>query len=279
VRCTCAHLSRSGVEARPCYPARVGWTLARGLDAAWAYCVSGPLIFPAWEDLGKTKGHLVCGLVERGFVEQSPRHFVSQATQEPFINAIFDREPLKQLVWGRVALLGEAAHPTTPHGLRRSATGSSLRPARQGICPCLSKARTLNHRGPEVSQHIEEVVGSVLHWGLCGKLAMRMNKIRGCSTCLGMERRTAVPHVLFWEGVCIVDSVDAESCESEFDCFDDVGIFLLGLLAVQHKHGNSRCRAAWRVRCWLPRRHRTGSLGIPVCSHPSHYQAGHLSFR
>lgn len=41
-----------------------------------------------------------------------------QATANPFINAIFDREPLKQFVWGRVVLVGEAAHPTTPHGLR-----------------------------------------------------------------------------------------------------------------------------------------------------------------
>lgn len=45
-----------------------------------------------------------------------------QATKSPFINAIFDREPLDQFVWGRVALLGEAAHPTTPHGLRRCPT-------------------------------------------------------------------------------------------------------------------------------------------------------------
>lgn len=44
---------------------------------------------------------------------------VVQATESPFINAIFDKEPLDQFVWGRVALLGEAAHPTTPHGLRR----------------------------------------------------------------------------------------------------------------------------------------------------------------
>ncbi len=44
---------------------------------------------------------------------------IVQATESPFINAIFDREPLDQFVWGRVALLGEAAHPTTPHGLRR----------------------------------------------------------------------------------------------------------------------------------------------------------------
>ncbi|XP_024403064.1 uncharacterized protein [Physcomitrium patens] len=41
-----------------------------------------------------------------------------QSTASPFINAIFDREPLGQFVWGRVVLVGEAAHPTTPHGLR-----------------------------------------------------------------------------------------------------------------------------------------------------------------
>ncbi|KAK9828478.1 hypothetical protein WJX72_000211 [[Myrmecia] bisecta] len=39
-------------------------------------------------------------------------------TSAPFVNAIFDREPLSQFVWGRAVLVGEAAHPTTPHGLR-----------------------------------------------------------------------------------------------------------------------------------------------------------------
>ena len=41
-----------------------------------------------------------------------------QATPTPFINAIFDREPLQHLVQGRTVLVGEAAHPTTPHALR-----------------------------------------------------------------------------------------------------------------------------------------------------------------
>ncbi|KAI5065163.1 hypothetical protein GOP47_0019858 [Adiantum capillus-veneris] len=41
-----------------------------------------------------------------------------QGTPAPFLNAIFDREPLKQLVWGRIVLVGEAAHPTSPHVLR-----------------------------------------------------------------------------------------------------------------------------------------------------------------
>ncbi|KAL2631628.1 hypothetical protein R1flu_016314 [Riccia fluitans] len=41
-----------------------------------------------------------------------------KATPQPFINAIYDRNPLKKLVFKRVVLVGEAAHPTTPHGLR-----------------------------------------------------------------------------------------------------------------------------------------------------------------
>ena len=42
----------------------------------------------------------------------------AQATPTPFINAIFDREPLQHLMQGRTVLVGEAAHPTTPHALR-----------------------------------------------------------------------------------------------------------------------------------------------------------------
>jgi 2-polyprenyl-6-methoxyphenol hydroxylase-like FAD-dependent oxidoreductase len=44
--------------------------------------------------------------------------WLKQATKDPFINAIFDREPLPRWVFGRVVLVGEAAHPTTPHALR-----------------------------------------------------------------------------------------------------------------------------------------------------------------
>ncbi|KAL3689483.1 hypothetical protein R1sor_015792 [Riccia sorocarpa] len=41
-----------------------------------------------------------------------------RVTPDPFINAIYDKNPLKQLVFSRVVLVGDAAHPTTPHGLR-----------------------------------------------------------------------------------------------------------------------------------------------------------------
>lgn len=44
-----------------------------------------------------------------------------QTTEKPFISIIFDREPLQQIVWDRVALVGESAHPVTPHAGRRCA--------------------------------------------------------------------------------------------------------------------------------------------------------------
>ncbi|KAL5783176.1 hypothetical protein ACOSP7_008205 [Xanthoceras sorbifolium] len=43
---------------------------------------------------------------------------VIKETKEPFINAIYDSDPLKQIFWSNVVLIGDAAHPTTPHGLR-----------------------------------------------------------------------------------------------------------------------------------------------------------------
>ena len=38
------------------------------------------------------------------------------------MNVIYDKDPISQWVFGRVALMGEAAHPTTPHGSRRWAS-------------------------------------------------------------------------------------------------------------------------------------------------------------
>ncbi|KAJ4733853.1 6-hydroxynicotinate 3-monooxygenase [Rhynchospora pubera] len=42
-----------------------------------------------------------------------------QETTDPFINIIYDSDPLPRLQWeGKIVLIGDAAHPTTPHGLR-----------------------------------------------------------------------------------------------------------------------------------------------------------------
>lgn len=43
---------------------------------------------------------------------------VMELTAKPVITAIYDKDPLKQLVWKKVVLVGEAAHPTSGHASR-----------------------------------------------------------------------------------------------------------------------------------------------------------------
>ncbi|KAK6119477.1 hypothetical protein DH2020_046781 [Rehmannia glutinosa] len=54
-------------------------------------------------------------------------------TKEPFLNAIYDCEPLDQLYWDKVVLIGDAAHPISPHGAR-STNMSILDAAVVGKC-------------------------------------------------------------------------------------------------------------------------------------------------
>ncbi|GMH07007.1 hypothetical protein Nepgr_008847 [Nepenthes gracilis] len=54
-------------------------------------------------------------------------------TKEPFLNVIYDSDPLEQIFWGNVVLVGDAAHPTTPHCLR-STNMSVLDAAVLGKC-------------------------------------------------------------------------------------------------------------------------------------------------
>ncbi|EYU21936.1 hypothetical protein ABFS82_01G029100 [Erythranthe guttata] len=50
---------------------------------------------------------------------------VMRETKDPFLNAIYDSEPLEQLYWNNnVVLIGDAAHPITPHSAR--ATNMSI---------------------------------------------------------------------------------------------------------------------------------------------------------
>lgn len=62
-------------------------------------------------------------------------------TASPFVNVIYDAEPLPRLSWagGRVVLVGDAAHPTTPHGLR--STNMSVTDAR-ALGRCLARWAT-----------------------------------------------------------------------------------------------------------------------------------------
>jgi len=43
---------------------------------------------------------------------------VIKETREPFLNFIYDSDPLEKMFWERVVLVGDAAHPTTPHCVR-----------------------------------------------------------------------------------------------------------------------------------------------------------------
>ena len=52
-----------------------------------------------------------------------------QATEAPFINVIYDKDPLQQWVWGHTVLVGEAAHCTTPHASRSTNMSVQVIPA------------------------------------------------------------------------------------------------------------------------------------------------------
>lgn len=58
---------------------------------------------------------------------------VMRETKEPFLNAIYDSEPLGQFYWDNIVLIGDAAHPVSPHGAR-STNMSVLDAAVLGKC-------------------------------------------------------------------------------------------------------------------------------------------------
>ncbi|XP_006367723.1 6-hydroxynicotinate 3-monooxygenase isoform X2 [Solanum tuberosum] len=58
---------------------------------------------------------------------------VIKEIKEPFLNVIYDCDPLEQIFWDKVVLIGDAAHPTTPHGVR-STNMSILDAAVLGKC-------------------------------------------------------------------------------------------------------------------------------------------------
>lgn len=76
-------------------------------------------------------------------------------TNDPFLNVIYDCDPLERIFWGNVVLVGDAAHPTTPHGLR--STNMSVLDA-EVLGKCLEKC------GPEdLSLGLEEYQRIRLH--------------------------------------------------------------------------------------------------------------------
>ncbi|KAK7260856.1 hypothetical protein RIF29_27155 [Crotalaria pallida] len=58
---------------------------------------------------------------------------VIKETKDPFLNIIYDSDPLERIVWDNVVLIGDAAHPTTPH-CRRGTNMSIVDAAVLGKC-------------------------------------------------------------------------------------------------------------------------------------------------
>ncbi|XP_076899056.1 uncharacterized protein LOC143552806 [Bidens hawaiensis] len=95
---------------------------------------------------------------------------VIKETKEPFLNVIYDCDPLHRIVWDRMVLIGDAAHPTTPHGVR--STNMSILDA-WVLGQCLKKSGVENlGEGLEEYQSIRVPVTSkqVLHARMMGRM-------------------------------------------------------------------------------------------------------------
>jgi 2-polyprenyl-6-methoxyphenol hydroxylase-like FAD-dependent oxidoreductase len=96
---------------------------------------------------------------------------VMKETEDPFLNFIYDSDPLEQIFWDNVVLVGDAAHPTTPHGLR-STNMSVLDAAVLGKCVAKWGAENLQSALREYqSIRLPVVSKQVLH-------ARRMGRIK-----------------------------------------------------------------------------------------------------
>ncbi|KAK7384733.1 hypothetical protein VNO78_30434 [Psophocarpus tetragonolobus] len=69
--------------------------------------------------------------VEKVWIPELVR--VIKETRDPFLNFIYDSDPLEKIFWDNVVLVGDAAHPTTPHCVR-STNMSILDAAVLGKC-------------------------------------------------------------------------------------------------------------------------------------------------
>lgn len=131
---------------------------------------------------------------------------VMKETNDPFINLIYDSDPLPQLYWNNVVLVGDAAHPTTPHGLR--STNMSIVDAGT-LGQCLEKWGLVNlNLALEEFQSIRLPVVSkqVLHARKLGRIKQGLiyeegkvfNPINASSEeCLQLQQR----NMPFFEGV------------------------------------------------------------------------------
>jgi 2-polyprenyl-6-methoxyphenol hydroxylase-like FAD-dependent oxidoreductase len=95
---------------------------------------------------------------------------VMKETEDPFLNFIYDSDPLEQIFWDNVVLVGDAAHPTTPHGLR-STNMSVLDAAVLGKCVAKWGAENLQSALREYqSIRLPVVSKQVLHARRLGRI-------------------------------------------------------------------------------------------------------------
>ncbi|KAL4033920.1 hypothetical protein IC575_007038 [Cucumis melo] len=96
---------------------------------------------------------------------------VIKETKDPFINVIYDCDPLEQIVWDNVVLVGEAAHPTTPHCAR--STNMTLLDA-SILGQCLRRNRRLFNLESALAEYqalrLPILHAQVLHSRLVGQI-------------------------------------------------------------------------------------------------------------
>ncbi|XP_021746415.1 uncharacterized protein LOC110712262 [Chenopodium quinoa] len=93
-----------------------------------------------------------------------------KATEEPFVNVIYDSDPLDRIFWDNVVLVGDAAHPSTPHCLR--STNMSLLDAAV-LGKCLKKWGSENLQSALTdyqSARLPVVIKQVLHSRRVGRI-------------------------------------------------------------------------------------------------------------
>ncbi|CAI0444405.1 unnamed protein product [Linum tenue] len=100
---------------------------------------------------------------------------VMAETKEPFLNLIYDCEPLEKLFWDNVVLVGDAAHPTTPHCLR-STNMSILDAAVLGKCVEKSGVENLSSGLDEYQQiRLPVISKQVIHSRHVGRIKQRLS--------------------------------------------------------------------------------------------------------
>ncbi|CAF1787092.1 unnamed protein product [Brassica oleracea var. botrytis] len=116
-------------------------------------------------------------------------------TKEPFLNVIYDCDPLERIFWGNVVLVGDAAHPTTPHGLR--STNMSVLDA-EVLGKCLGECGPENlNLGLEEYQRIRlRVVSEQVLYARClGRIKQGLDRDG-----VGLEQK----HMPFFSGAPLV---------------------------------------------------------------------------